>query len=179
MLLLTRLEKNQHVLEFQNSDLNVLIQQCFQQQHSALQLKQIQIQLDLPQHCSIYADPFWLKQALNNLLDNARDFCPPQGKIAVRLQHDSPLQSITLLFFNEGDAIPEYALNRVFETYFSLPRPHNQQRSTGIGLSIVKQIIQQHQGQINIQNIEENHLDFLQMHRSGVLLTITLHTNFT
>ncbi|MCH7297151.1 two-component system sensor histidine kinase CreC [Acinetobacter sp. ANC 5442] len=179
MLLLTRLEKNQHVLEFQNLDLNGLIQQCFQQQLSALQLKQIQIQLDLPQHCAIHADPFWLKQALNNLLDNARDFCPPQGKIAVQVQQDSTYQSITLLFFNEGDAIPEYALNRVFETYFSLPRPHNQQRSTGIGLSIVKQIIQQHQGQIRIQNIEANRLDFLTTHRSGVLLTLTLHTNFT
>ena len=73
----------------------------------------------------------------------------------------------------------EYALNRVFETYFSLPRPHNQQRSTGIGLSIVKQIIQQHQGQISIQNIEANRLDFLATHQSGVLLTILLHTNFT
>ncbi|NNP77787.1 two-component system sensor histidine kinase CreC [Acinetobacter sp. Ac_3412] len=179
MLLLTRLEKNQHVLEFQNLDLNELIQQCFQQQHSALQLKQIQTRLDLPQHCLIHADPFWLKQALNNLLDNARDFCPPQGKIAVQLQQDPTHQSITLLFFNEGDAIPEYALNRVFETYFSLPRPHNQQRSTGIGLSIVKQIIQQHHGQISIQNVEANNLDFLATHQSGVLLTLTLHTNFT
>ncbi|NNP68392.1 two-component system sensor histidine kinase CreC [Acinetobacter sp. Ac_5812] len=179
MLLLTRLEKNQHVLEFQSVDLNHLIQQCFQQQHSALQLKQIQTQLDLPEHSLIHADPFWLKQALNNLLDNARDFCPPQGKIAVQLQQDLSHQSITLLFFNEGDAIPEYALNRVFETYFSLPRPHNQQRSTGIGLSIVKQIIQQHHGQISIQNIEANRLDFLAIHRSGVLLTLTLHTNFT
>lgn len=179
MLLLTRLEKNQHVLEFQSVDLNHLIQQCFQQQYSALQLKQIQTQLDLPEHCLIHADPFWLKQALNNLLDNARDFCPPQGKIAVQLQQDLSHQSIILLFFNEGDAIPEYALNRVFETYFSLPRPHNQQRSTGIGLSIVKQIIQQHHGQIRIQNIEANRLDFLAIHRSGVLLTLTLHTNFT
>ncbi|ENX31855.1 hypothetical protein F889_03745 [Acinetobacter colistiniresistens] len=179
MLLLTRLEKNQHVLEFQTVDLSQLIQQCFQQQQSALQLKQLQIQLDLPQYCSIYADSFWLKQALNNLLDNARDFCPPQGKIAVQLQQDPSLHRITLLFFNEAESIPEYALTRVFETYFSLPRPHNQQRSTGIGLSIVKQIIQQHQGQINIQNIQANTLDFLHTHHSGVLLTITLHTNFT
>ncbi|EPG35761.1 two-component system sensor histidine kinase CreC [Acinetobacter colistiniresistens] len=179
MLLLTRLEKNQHVLEFQSVDLNQLIQQCVQQQLSALQRKQLQIQLDLPKYCSIYADPFWLKQALNNLLDNARDFCPAQGKIAVQLQQDPVHDRITLLFFNEAESIPEYALTRVFETYFSLPRPHNQQRSTGIGLSIVKQIIQQHQGQINIRNIQANTLDFLHTHHAGVLLTITLHTNFT
>ncbi|MEG0746414.1 MAG: histidine kinase dimerization/phospho-acceptor domain-containing protein, partial [Acinetobacter sp.] len=179
MLLLTRLEKNQHVLEFQMLDLSTLIQQCFQQQQSALQRKQIQIRLDLPEHCSIYADPFWLKQALNNLLDNARDFCPEQGLIAVQLKEHSVTNSIEILLFNQAEAIPDYALARVFETYFSLPRPHNQQRSTGIGLSIVQQIIQQHQGKISIQNISENALDFLGNHSSGVLVTLTLHTNFT
>lgn len=179
MLLLTRLEKNQHVLEFQMLDLSTLIQQCFQQQQSALQRKKIQVQLDLPEHCSIYADPFWLKQALNNLLDNARDFCPEQGLIAVRLKQHSVTNSIEISLFNEAEAIPNYALARVFETYFSLARPHNQQRSTGIGLSIVQQIIQQHQGKISIQNISANALDFLENHRSGVLVTLILHTNFT
>ncbi|MEG0605433.1 MAG: ATP-binding protein, partial [Acinetobacter sp.] len=173
------LEKNQHVLEFQMLDLSTLIQQCFQQQQSTLQRKQIQIRLDLPEHCSIYADPFWLKQALNNLLDNARDFCPERGLIAVQLKEHSVTNSIEILLFNQAEAIPDYALARVFETYFSLPRPHNQQRSTGIGLSIVQQTIQQHQGKISIQNISENALDFLGNHSSGVLVTLTLHTNFT
>ncbi|MCH7335314.1 two-component system sensor histidine kinase CreC [Acinetobacter sp. NIPH 2699] len=179
MLLLTRLEKNQHVLEFQILDLIELIQQCFLQQKSALHLKNVQVQLDLPEQCSIYADPFWLKQALNNLLDNARDFCPQQGKIAIQISKNETHKNIAILFFNEAEAIPEYALNRVFETYFSLPRPHNQQRSTGIGLSIVQQIIQQHHGQITVQNITENTLDFLENHASGVLVILTLHTNFT
>lgn len=179
MLLLTRLEKNQHALEFQTLDLNALIQQCVQQQHSALQLKQVQLQLDLPPQCGVYADAFWLRQALNNLLDNARDFCPTQGLIALQLKADPAQHHLQILLFNEGEAIPEYALSRVFETYFSLPRPHNQQRSTGIGLSIVQQIVQQHHGQIHIQNIAENTLDFLKNHASGVLVSITLHTNFT
>lgn len=179
MLLLTRLEKNQHGLELQTLDLSALIQHCFQQQHSALQLKNIQTLLDLPTHYSIDADVFWLKQAFNNLLDNARDFCPAQGKIAVQLKPNALHENVEILFFNEGEAIPDYALARVFETYFSLPRPHNQQRSTGIGLSIVQQIIQQHQGQISIQNMPANSLNFLANHGAGVLIRITLHSNFT
>ena len=177
--LLTRLEKNQHVLEFQMLDLSTLIQQCFQQQQSALQRKKIQIKFDLPEHCAIYADSFWLKQALNNLLDNARDFCPEQGLIAIQLKENKTTDRIEIFLFNEAEAIPDYALARVFDTYFSLPRPHNQQRSTGIGLSIVQQIIQQHHGQIRIQNVEKNSLEFLENHAAGVLVTLTLHTNFT
>ena len=179
MLLLTRLEKNQHALEFQNIDLSKLIRDCLIQQQSALQIKQIQVELNIPEDCSIYADPFWLKQAINNVLDNARDFCSEHGHLAIQLRANTITHGIEILLFNEGDAIPEYALNRVFETYFSLPRPHNQQRSTGIGLSIVQQIIQQHQGHISIQNIPENDLDFLEQHKSGVLVKIILHRNFT
>ena len=99
--------------------------------------------------------------------------------IAVQVKEHSVTNSIEIFLFNEAEAIPEYALKRVFETYFSLPRPHNQQRSTGIGLSIVQQIIQQHQGKISIQNISANALDFLENHSSGVLVSLTLHTNFT
>ncbi|MBQ1493375.1 MAG: GHKL domain-containing protein, partial [Acinetobacter sp.] len=181
MLLLTRLEKNQHALEFQNIDLSKLIRDCLIQQQSALQIKQIQIELNLPEYCAIYADPFWLKQAINNLLDNARDFCSEQGLLAIQLRANTVTITggIEILLFNEGETIPEYALNRVFETYFSLPRPQNQQRSTGIGLSIVQQIIQQHQGYVTIQNIPENYLDFLEQHKSGVLVKIILHRNFT
>ncbi|MDI9721289.1 two-component system sensor histidine kinase CreC [Acinetobacter junii] len=181
MLLLTRLEKNQHALEFQNIDLSKLIRDCLIQQQSALQIKQIQVELNIPEYCAIYADPFWLKQAINNLLDNARDFCSEQGLLAIQLRANTITITggIEILLFNEGEAIPEYALNRVFETYFSLPRPHNQQRSTGIGLSIVQQIIQQHQGHVSIQNIPENDLDFLEQHKSGVLVKIILHRNFT
>ncbi|WP_278397333.1 ATP-binding protein, partial [Acinetobacter venetianus] len=101
------------------------------------------------------------------------------GKIAVHLKQDHANHQIKILFFNEGESIPSYAINRIFETYFSLPRPHNQQRSTGIGLSIVQHIIQQHRGKITIQNISANALDFLENHHSGVLVTLTLHTNFT
>ena len=181
MLLLTRLEKNQHALEFQNIDLSKLIRDCVIQQQSALQIKQIQIELNLPEYCAIYADPFWLKQAINNLLDNARDFCSEHGLLAIQLRANTVTITggIEILLFNEGETIPEYALNRVFETYFSLPRPQNQQRSTGIGLSIVQQIIQQHQGHVTIQNIPENDLDFLEQHKSGVLVKIILHRNFT
>jgi len=79
-----------------------------------------------------------------------------------------------LLIFNEGEWIPEYALSQVFDTYFSLPRPITQQRSSGIGLSIVKQVIEQHHGQIQIQNIQENNIAIIQPHQQGVLVSIVL-----
>ncbi|MFW1889118.1 two-component system sensor histidine kinase CreC [Acinetobacter johnsonii] len=173
MLLLTRLEKSKHQIELQNFNLSKLIQQVLDQQASQLQSKKIQCLLDIEANCMIHADRFWLQQTIANILDNALDFSAESSKTLIQL-HRQAHQSIQLQIFNEGEWIPEYALSQVFDTYFSLPRPITQQRSSGIGLSIVKQVIEQHHGQIQIQNIQENNIAIIQPHQQGVLVSIVL-----
>ncbi len=177
MLLLTRLEKSKHDLELQKIDLSELLQKLIQQYHSQIQHKNLHCQFEIMTPCHIRADHFWMSQAIANLLDNAIDFAPPQAILAIQLrarQHDT----IELLIFNEGEFIPDFAEPQLFDTYFSLPRPHTQQRSSGIGLSIVKQVIEQHHGHIQIQNCVAHHLDFVTPHQQGVLVKLQLHTNF-
>lgn len=173
MLLLTRLEKSKHQLELQNFDLSQLIQHVLEQYASQIQNKKIQCLLDIENECLIQADRFWLQQTFANLLDNALDFTPHSGKILLQL-HQNQQQTIEFKIFNEGEWIPEYALKQVFDTYFSLPRPISQQRSSGIGLSIVKQVIEQHHGQIKIENMNENQIGLIHPHRQGVGVTIRL-----
>ena len=173
MLLLTRLEKSKHQLELQTFDLAELIQQVLDQHASQLHSKNIQCLLDLDAQCMMMADRFWIQQTLANLLDNALDFSAESAKILIQL-HRLPQQKIALHIFNEGEWIPDYALDQIFETYFSLPRPVSQQRSSGIGLSIVKQVIEQHHGQICIENVQTNHIARLQPHQHGVMVKIQL-----
>lgn len=173
MLLLTRLEKSKHQIEIQSFNLSQLIQHVLDQHASQIHTKKIQCLLDIEADCTIQADRFWLQQTIANLLDNALDFSAESAKILIQLHRQSH-QQIQLQIFNEGEWIPEYALTQIFDTYFSLPRPITQQRSSGIGLSIVKQVIEQHHGQITIQNIQANHISSIQPHQQGVLVTILL-----
>lgn len=173
MLLLTRLEKSKHQIEIQEFNLSKLIQQVLDQHASQIQAKKIQCLLEVEADCMIRADRFWLQQTIANLLDNALDFSAESAKILIQLHHQTQ-QKIQLQIFNEGEWIPEYALSQIFDTYFSLPRPITQQRSSGIGLSIVKQVIEQHHGQIDIQNIQTNRLTIIEPHKQGVLVTILL-----
>ncbi len=173
MLLLTRLEKSQHQVEPQYFNLSELIQQVLDQHASQIQQQQIQCLLDIEPNCMISADRFWIQQTLANVLDNALDFTPSTDKIFFKLIHLDN-KKIQISLFNEGASIPNYALPQIFDTYFSLPRPSNQQRSSGIGLSIVKQVIEQHHGQIKIENIQANHITKLIPHTSGVLVSIEL-----
>ena len=177
MLLLTRLEKSKHQIELQNFNLSELIQQVLDQQASQIQSKKIQCLLDVEANCMIQADRFWIQQTLANLLDNALDFSADHAKILIQLHRPHQLQNdqkIELNIFNEGEWIPDYALSQVFDTYFSLPRPINQQRSSGIGLSIVKQVIEQHHGHIQIENIQGNRISIIQPHQQGVSVNIQL-----
>lgn len=173
MLLLTRLEKSKHQIEMQDFNLSELIQQTLDQHASQIQAKKIQCLLDIEANCMVGADRFWIQQTLANILDNALDFSADSAKILIRL-HRQTHQQVELQVFNEGEWIPDYALTQVFDTYFSLPRPISQQRSSGIGLSIVKQVIEQHHGQIHIGNIQGNEITILQPHQKGVLVKIQL-----
>lgn len=174
MLLLTRLEKSKHLLDIQNVNLSELIQQVLDQYASQIQAKKIQCLFDIEANCMINVDRFWIQQTLANLLDNAVDFSLENGKILIQLQRSHHLhgQHIELKIFNEGEWIPDYALTQVFDTYFSLPRPMSQQRSSGIGLSIVKHVMEQHHGHIKIENITADTLSILQPHQSGVIVKI-------
>lgn len=178
MLLLTRLEKSKPALELQWLNLSELLTQIVQQQHSQRQHRNIDCQFEIEARCFVQADRFWLHQMLLNVFDNAMDFTPNAGKIAVKLHYVDAQQMLHLYVLNEGALIPEYALTHIFETYYSLPRPSTQQRSSGIGLSIVKHVIEQHHGQISIQNCASDGFAAAVPHQAGVLVHIQLHKNF-
>ena len=53
---------------------------------------------------------------------------------------------------DEGPGLPDYALQRAFERFYSLPRPDGAPRSSGLGLSFVREVAQMHGGQISLEN---------------------------
>jgi two-component system sensor histidine kinase CreC len=110
-----------------------------------------------------------LRQALANLLDNAIDFSHALGNIEVQMiEHDS-IFKITIR--DHGTGIPEYALPRLFERFYSVPRPNlasNQPvRGTGLGLNFVQEVARLHGGAIKL----ENHM------QGGAIAILTLHKN--
>ena len=54
-----------------------------------------------------------------------------------------------------GPGIPDYALNKVFERFYSLKRPDTGRKSSGLGLSLVKEVALLHQGSIELKNLSD------------------------
>jgi two-component system sensor histidine kinase ChvG len=91
-----------------------------------------------------------LGQVLVNILDNARSFSPPERPVKVELARDA--RTITITIDDDGPGIPEHALERIFERFYTDRPDHGFGQNSGLGLSISRQIIEAHGGTIVAAN---------------------------
>lgn len=101
----------------------------------------------------VKGDAYLLRQALSNLLDNAIAFSPSGGKIFLSSEIDNGMLEIRVI--DQGPGMPDYAHDRVFERFYSLPRPGGEPRSSGLGLPFVAEVARLHGGETDLCNLEQ------------------------
>ncbi|HEY4560984.1 MAG TPA: ATP-binding protein, partial [Lysobacter sp.] len=89
-------------------------------------------------------DAFLLRQAVANLVENASDFSPPGA--AIELYAERAGDALAIRVLDRGAGVPDYAAGRVFERFYSLPRPDGGSRSSGLGLCFVAEVADLHGG---------------------------------
>lgn len=92
----------------------------------------------------VAGDAFLLRQALVNLVENASDFAPIGSTIELHAARDGDSACVRVL--DRGPGVPDYATPRVFERFYSLPRPDGGSRSSGLGLCFVAEVAALHDG---------------------------------
>lgn len=90
----------------------------------------------------------------------------PSGCITLSAEVDQ--EYVTLKVLDTGSGIPDYALSRIFERFYSLPRA-NGQKSSGLGLAFVSEVARLFNGEVTLRNVQEG----------GVLASLRLHRHFT
>lgn len=86
------------------------------------------------------------------MLENALDFSPKSATVFIKLRvtdHQAHLQ-----IDDEGSGIPDYAVEKVFERFFSLRHHQHGRKGTGLGLNLVKEAADLHHGSISLTNRE-------------------------
>ena len=99
--------------------------------------------LDLP---PLYGNPIQIRQMVDNLLDNAITYTPEGGKIKVEAQVDG--KQLILLVSDTGNGIPALDMPYIFDKFYRASNTSSDFPGSGLGLSIVKSIIETHQGRI-------------------------------
>ncbi len=109
--------------------------------------------------CRIRCDERWLGEAFLNLLKNACEHTSPGGHIRVRMERTESAFFCTVE--DDGGGVKKEELPRLFERFYRAE--HQSTEGVGIGLNIVREIIQRHHGTITAENGEK-----------GLRMTITL-----
>ena len=117
---------------------------------SQLAAKNLGLSLDIPEAMTLEGDELLLRQAVANLIANAIDFSPPGSDIAVSASVSGHARTISVR--DRGTGIPDFAVDKVFDKFFSLGRPGSGKKSTGLGLPFVREVISLHGGEIRLEN---------------------------
>jgi two-component system sensor histidine kinase CreC len=150
LLGLAAVEQRQQLSEPVAIELGELVQAILAEKAAQLAQSRLTTTLALQPALWINGESFLLHQALSNLIDNAIAFSPTNTAIEITGEHQN--NKIILRIRDRGPGIPDYALERLFERFYSLPRPNNGRKSTGLGLAFVKEVALLHQGDIVVGN---------------------------
>ncbi len=151
LLALATVEQRREPQERRPVPLRRTVEELLASRAPAIARKDLRIDRRIPENATVLGEPFLLVQAIGNLLDNALEFTPPGGSI--NLDAEPVGDAWRLSVSNSGSAIPDYARDRLFERFYSLPRPDTGQKSTGLGLAFVREVAQLHGGTITVDNL--------------------------
>ncbi|MBN2601240.1 MAG: PAS domain-containing protein [Candidatus Marinimicrobia bacterium] len=136
------------VLQKQPTDMTIFLNKLGQFFRSSSKAKGVHFSLQIKGAGYLAIDPAQLQQALLNLLQNSLDATPKDGQILLSSQITENQYEICVS--DTGQGIPDQNRNKIFDIYFTTKRD-----GTGMGLPIVHQIIQQHNGKILVEPNEE------------------------
>lgn len=153
ILFISKADSGQFTLRLEQVDVPELVTHVTQTLQAAADRAQVAFELDLAEPLpSLHADGLRLQQVLSNLAGNAIKFSPPEGtvKLSAALRDDG-----TMLFSvrdqGRGVALEDHA--RIFERFYqSESSVRNRSGGYGLGLSIAKLIVEQHNGRIWVES---------------------------
>lgn len=152
LLSLSALQRSDQLEKSERINLEFLIEETCKRLAMAITRKHLRLDFDFKAKPQVMGDRFWLGEALTNILQNAVEFSPDSGELRVELFQDSERAFIRVS--DVGPGIPEWALGKIFDKFYSLPRPETKKRSSGLGLTIVEEIVHLHGGTVSLVNRE-------------------------
>lgn len=142
----TSLEKRERV------DLAALVSEELSGLSSVVDTRQLRILTKgLDRETVIEGDPLMLRIAVRNILSNAFDFSPDEGEVEIELSHRRG-EGIELTVRDRGPGLPDYAVGRVFDRFYSLKNEVTGRKGSGIGLTFVRSTMGLHEGTAHLGN---------------------------
>jgi signal transduction histidine kinase len=147
----SRIDQNRKVYEFEPVDLGLVIESALKTMSPVAAERQVRLEFSTLEKCGqVRADGLALQQAIVNLLDNAIKHSPAGEKVVISLEKKQ--NTFEILVRDRGPGVPEAERERIFERFYRLGSELRRETpGVGIGLSIVKHIVEAHQGTVRVE----------------------------
>jgi signal transduction histidine kinase/ActR/RegA family two-component response regulator len=161
LLDLTRIESGEYKLNKQAFLPDVLIHKVVENFRPEFEAKEIEVTVDTDQEMpTVHWDFHKMLQVLQNLLDNALKFTPAGGRISLSARSKSDF--VELQVVDNGIGIPKDRQNQIFERFYQVDSSSTRRYGgSGLGLSIVREIVVAHNGKVFVESGEEKGTSFL------------------
>ena len=114
----------------------------------------IQVETRFAARPTAWAVPGQIEQILVNLVINARQAMPGGGRLKIEVRENPGADTVEVRVSDTGVGIPPEQLRQIFEPFFTTKQPDEYGRGgTGLGLSVCRQIIEQHHGRIRVESV--------------------------
>ena len=158
LLDLSRIEAGRLALRRESLDASEIIRDV--QSRYTLLVSPRRLLLELEAVPAVYGDRSRLSQVVENLVTNAVKFTPSDGSITVRLKPRGRCAELTVA--DTGIGIPPKEQRRLFEKFSQLRVPASMnERGTGLGLTIVKEVVQLHGGSVRVESAQGKGTSFI------------------
>jgi signal transduction histidine kinase len=134
-------------LERRPFDLCRLIREVADMYQYVAEEKKIRVGVELPESCEASVDPDRMRQAFGNLLDNALKYTDEGGTVIISAGRTDG--QATVRFRDTGMGIPEAEQGRIWDRLYRGDKSRSQ-RGLGLGLSVVRAVVQAHQGTVTV-----------------------------
>ena len=154
LLTLTALEFGNDKPVMEQFDLVTLISGVLSSAKILLQQKEAQVIFDASEPVMVWADEFKIEEVVTNYLNNAMNHLDGEKRIEIRIEKNDKEVKVTV--FNTGQNIPEEDLGKLWTKFYKVDKARTRAYGgSGIGLSIVKAIMDSHNKACGVQNVKD------------------------
>lgn len=154
LLSLNQIESGQDAIHFEHFDIVALIQGVLQSTEVLRQGKHVTVEFKETQSIYVWADEFMIEEVVTNYISNAINHVKEPNLIRILVQMEGELLRVTV--FNTGDPIPNDELDKIWTKFYKVDKARTREYGgNGIGLSIVKAIMDNHNQTYGVENSKD------------------------
>jgi PAS domain S-box-containing protein len=152
---ISRIESGRIQPQKSDLDMGEIVQMVVGSNSYLANKKNMQVEVHIPSEpCRVWADSGMMEQVILNLFSNAVKYSPENTRIDIVVTPSE--DQIAVKIKDQGYGIPQHAVKKIFEKFYRVSSSNDPQRTakgSGLGLALVKQIVDMHNGHIDIESV--------------------------